>query len=206
MGMDRNCRPAGHRRRRLVSVPAAPVARDLRAMDRRPRDLGRRAVRAGLHSRHHLAHPGVVADDRCGLAVRRLGRCDHRRHGHDRRIGGLSDRPLSRAPRFTHCSNGGGYFPRSTTQWARKVGRSSRCCASALGAAQSSELPIGRHHCLVPGLRLSDLSGDHPGHGALHVYLGALGKAAGNGGVSAGTLKWALFGTGLLATVVLSVS
>ena len=143
MGMDRNCRPAGHRRRRLVSVPAAPVARDLRAMDRRPRDLGRRAVRAGLHSRHHLAHPGVVADDRCRLAVRRLGRCDHRRHGHDRRIGGLSDRPLSRAPRFTHCSNGGGYFPRSTTQLPRKAGRSSHCCASALGAIQSSELPIG---------------------------------------------------------------
>ena len=136
-------------------------------MDRRPR---RRAVRAGLHSRHHLAHL-VVADDRCRRTLRRLGRRDHRHHGRDRRIGGLSDRPLSRAPRFTHCSNGGGYFPRSTTQWPRKADRSSRCCASALGAAQSSELPIGRHRCLVPGLRLSDLSGDHPGHGALHVYF-----------------------------------
>ena len=57
MGMDRDCRHAGRHRRRLVSVPVARVARDLRAMHRRPRDLGRCAVRARLHFRHHFARP-----------------------------------------------------------------------------------------------------------------------------------------------------
>src|SRR5215471_8785597 len=36
----------------------------------------------------------------------------------------------------------------------------------------------------------------------IYVYLGALGKAAANGGVSVGTLKWVLSGTGPLATLV----
>ena len=46
------------------------------------------------------------------------------------------------------------------------------------------------------------LAGITPGTVLYTFIFGALGKAAANGGVSAGTLKWALFGTGLLATVV----
>ena len=39
----------------------------------------------------------------------------------------------------------------------------------------------------------------------IYVYLGAHGKAAANGGVSARMLKWARFGTGLLGPWWLSV-
>ena len=40
---------------------------------------------------------------------------------------------------------------------------------------------------------------------AFYVYLGVLGRAAGNGSGSGGLFKWALFGTGLLATAIVVV-
>ena len=198
MGMDRNCRPAGHRRRRLVSVPAALVAE---TCERWIAGLGvalfalvyilgtisltswSLTIVAGvLYGVWGVAITVVTAAIAASVAF-------------------LIARSRARQGSLTAPTAADIFRDR------RRSGRG-RLTDRRAAAPQPLVPPNLQNYLLgVTAVSFRDfvsatLAGITPGTVLYTFIFGALGKAAANGGVSAGTLKWALFGTGLLATVV----
>ena len=205
MGMDRNCRPAGHRRRRLVSVPAALVAE---TCERWIAGLGIWGV--ALFALVYILAIISLAPE-WPLTI----------------VAGLLYGVWGAATTVVRARIGASV----ALLIARYVARAEvhpllerRRIFSAIDDAVAEEgwkiVALLRLSPLVPfnlqnylfGVTVisfrhfvaATFAGIMPGT-VLYVYLDALGRATASGRASVGTLKWAFFAAGLLATVVVVV-